>query len=127
MPWFLLRRDGEVAQGWLDTGNPGLARRGGGSLRRASAILSVTECFSSVDYRSGEPLVLAPENPSFHTQVRAILHMSVEHSRVRRVRRPHGAMPSRPMRAQIRLVQIPTRAYAFVRFRDFLGEPFDFR
>ena len=59
---------------------------------------------SSVDFRSSKPLVLAPEQPSFHTQDRAILHMSVEHSRVRRVRRPHGAMPSRPMRAQIRLV-----------------------
>src|SRR6267154_1735202 len=34
-------------------------------------------------------------------------------------------MPSRPMRAQIRLVLGLTRVYAFVRFRDFLIEPFD--
>jgi hypothetical protein len=80
-----------------------------------------------IDVRSGKPLVLAPEEPSFHAQVRTILHMSVERSRVRRVRRPYRAMPSRPMCAQIRLVLGPTRVYAFVRFRDFLVEPFDLR
>jgi hypothetical protein len=72
-----------------------------------------------VDIRSGESFVLGPEEPSFHTQARAVHHMSVERS-VRHMRRPYRAMPSRPMRAQIRLVLRPTRVHAFVRFSDFL-------
>jgi hypothetical protein len=75
--------------------------------------------------RSGEPLVLAAEEPSLHTQARTVLHMRVKHSRVRRMRRPYGAMPSRTMRTQIRLVLGPTPIYAVVRLRDFLIEPFD--
>jgi hypothetical protein len=73
-----------------------------------------------VDIRSGESFVLGPEEPSFHTQARAVHHMSVERSSVRHMRRPYRAMPSRPMRAQIRLVLRPTRVHAFVRFSDFL-------